>query len=402
MDMTIRAMTPDEKKYSYTTDAETLRATGCIGHLRGDMDRDGDGFFTSWDDHTPEKNDAAFKSEFDAVINTLRFDEDYGGLLKSRGSLAAYAYSHPVCSYVDGRGTFGVRADTAGHAYLLRCDPNPGVYNFYVYCYERAALDRQLAADRAALDGLRSAPLYLHTGEYARAHGELEQYRASDRAGIACKEAIETAISAHYYDNRLHDGAVKEVVDRFGWERTLCVLADTVRHKDWDGRISNANKAWAQTVPVPENDANDRVSRFVVDRPHTGLTDLFITQARHDFLLTQPLTQDEIRAEAAHLLKKLQEHAEPNSPAGTHYMARVTPDFLERATSKDLDSLKGQLPFRSLSLAGAKGRAGTFAFIGKDENRAQELRPARTSVRDGLKAPCRAGEGKRHSREAER
>ena len=402
MDMTIRAMTPDEKKYSYTTDAETLRATSCIGHLRGDMDRDGDGFFTSWDDHTPEKNDAAFKSEFDAVINTLRFDEDYGGLLKSRGSLAAYAYSHPVCSYVDGRGTFGVRADTAGHAYLLRCDPNPGVYNFYVYCYERGALDRQLAADRTASDVLRNAPLYLHTGEYARAHGELEQYRASDRAGIACKEAIETAISAHYYDNRLHDGAVKEIVDRFGWERTLCVLADTVRHKDWDGRISNANKAWAQTVPVPENDANDRVSRFVVDRPHTGLTDLFITQARHDFLLTQPLTQDEIRAEAAHLLTKLQEPAEPNSPAGTHYMARVTPDFLERATSKDLDSLKGQLPFRSLSLAGAKDRAGTFAFIGKDENRAQELCPARVSVRDGLKAPCRAGEGKRHSREEER
>ena len=380
MDMTIRAMTPDEKKYSYTTDAETLQATSCIGHLRGDMDRDGDGFFTSWDDHTPEKNDAAFKSEFDAVINTLRFDEDYGGLLKSRGSLAAYAYSHPVCSYVDGRGTFGVRADTAGHAYLLRCDPNPGVYNFYVYCYERGALDRQLAADHAALDGLRSAPLYLHTGEYARAHGELEQYRASDRAGIACKEAIETAISAHYYDNRLHDGAVKEIVDRFGWERTLCVLADTVRHKDWDGRISNANKAWAQTVPVPENDANDRVSRFVVDRPHTGLTDLFITQARHDFLLTQPLTQDEIRTEAAHLLTKLQEPAEPNSPAGTHYMARVTPDFLERATSKDLDSLKGQLPFRSLSLAGAKDRAGTFAFIGKDENRAQELRPPRKAI----------------------
>lgn len=402
MDMTIRAMTPDEKKYSYTTDAETLRATACIGHLRGDMDRDGDGFFTSWDDHTPEKNDAAFKSEFDAAINTLRFDSDYGGLLKSRRSLAAYAYSHPVYSFDDGRGTFGVRADTAAHTYLLRCDPNPGTYNLYVYCYERAALDRQLTADRAALDELCGAPLYLQTGEYARAHGELEQYRASDRAGVACRETIETAISAHYYDNRLHDGAVKEVVDRFGWERTLCVLAATVRHKDWDGRISNANKAWAQTVPVPENDADDRVSRFVVDRPHTGLTDLFITQARHDFLLTQPLTQDEIRAEAARLLTKLQEPSAPNSPGGTHYMARVTPDFLERASTKDLDSLKRLLPFQSLSLASAKDRTGTFAFIGRDENRVQELRPARASVRDGLKAPARAGEGKRHSREAER
>ena len=164
----------------------------------------------------------------------------------------------------------------------------------------------------------------------------------------------------------------------------------------WDDHTPEKNDAAFKS----EFDAVINTLRFVVDRPHTGLTDLFITQARHDFLLTQPLTQDEIRAEATHLLTKLQEPSAPNSPGGTHYMARVTSDFLERASTKDLDSLKRLLPFQSLSLASAKDRTGTFAFIGKDENRAQELRPARASVRDGLKA--QAGEGKRHSREAER
>ena len=144
-------------------------------------------------------------------------------------------------------------------------------------------------------------PVYKYPASYARENDELELYRASSKANVACKEAIEQAIAAHYFDNILHHGAVKEVVDQFGYERTLYVLANTVRQKDWDGRISNDNKAWAQTIPVFENpDAwgNDRNCAFVVDRPHTGLTDLFINQARHEYLLTQPLTKQEIHMEA--------------------------------------------------------------------------------------------------------
>lgn len=45
--------------------------------------------------------------------------------------------------------------------------------------------------------------LYIYPASYAREHGELEQYRASYKANIACKEAIEQAIADHYRDNRL-------------------------------------------------------------------------------------------------------------------------------------------------------------------------------------------------------
>ena len=96
-------------------------------------------------------------------------------------------------------------------------------------------------------------PAYKYPASYARENDELELYRASSKANVACKEAIEQAIAAHYFDNILHHGAVKEVVDQFGYERTLYVLANTVRQKDWDGRISYDNKAWAQTIPVFEN-----------------------------------------------------------------------------------------------------------------------------------------------------
>ena len=125
--------------------------------------------------------------------------------------------------------------------------------------------------------------LYTYPGRYANEHGELEQYRASYRANIFCKEAIEHSITAHYGNNRLDPACVKPVVEQFGYERVFYVLANTVRQKDFDGRISHDNKAWAKTIPVcedPDGFGGDRNVYFVVDRPHTGLTDLFLTQVR--------------------------------------------------------------------------------------------------------------------------
>ena len=129
-------------------------------------------------------------------------------------------------------------------------------------------------------------PLYRHDAAYAREHGELPQYRESYQANIACKEAIEEAISENYGNNRLNSQAVFDAVSaEFSMERIQYVLANTVQYKDWDGRISRANREWAQTVPVvpnPDSWGGDRNCYFVVDRPHTGLTDLFITHFRKE------------------------------------------------------------------------------------------------------------------------
>ena len=231
-------------------------------------------------------------------------------------------------------------------------------------------------------------PVYKYPASYARENDELPLYRASNKANIACKEAIEQTIADHYRDNRLNPGAVKQVVEQFGYERMFYVLANTVRQKDWDGRISRDNKEWARTIPVFENpDAwgQDRNCYFVVDRPHTGLTDLFIKQARHEYLLTQPLNKQDIQTEAARLLSRLQAEREPNSPNGTHFMAQISPDFLMRAGSKDQDKLFSLLPFSSLTISTLNDRKGEFVFISKDENRDKQLRAQRQSVKDKLR-----------------
>ncbi len=232
------------------------------------------------------------------------------------------------------------------------------------------------------------SPLYTQSGAYAKEHGELDAYRSSNKANLACKEAIHSAIRDSYHDNCLDTKeAVRQVVDAFGYDRTLYILALTVRHMDWDARFSRDNKEWAKTIPVPDDkDAwgDDRTVHYIVSQSHPGLVNMFTSQARHDFLLTQPLTAEEIKAEAARLLDRLKQPQEPNSPSGTHFMAEVSADFMMRASTKDTEKLQKLLPFQSLSLSTLTDRKGIFAIISKEENRDQPLQTRKPSVRSKL------------------
>ena len=48
--MDFRVLLPEERKYTYSQSQQINMQTGCIGHLRADMDSNGEGFFSSWDD----------------------------------------------------------------------------------------------------------------------------------------------------------------------------------------------------------------------------------------------------------------------------------------------------------------------------------------------------------------
>ena len=138
------------------------------------------------------------------------------------------------------------------------------------------------AAEKAA--AFAELSVYRQNAAYAREHGELEQYRVSRQANIACKAAIEQAVYQNYDGKRLRDGTAAKVMQQFGAERVMYVLANTVQQKEWDGRFNFYNKEWAKTVDIPPNpDAFgfERNSEFVVDS-HAGLTDLFVSQARRE------------------------------------------------------------------------------------------------------------------------
>ena len=141
--------------------------------------------------------------------------------------------------------------------------------------------DELLSANQANA----AVQVYPYSGEVAEREGDLEWYRQSHKLNIACKNEIEGAISRNYENNTLSDEAVHQVVAQFGLPRTAFVLVNTIREKEWDGRISHDNKAWAKRVPVyPDVDTfgqNKRL-KYVVDC-NAGLTDIFVNILRRKY-----------------------------------------------------------------------------------------------------------------------
>jgi len=156
-------------------------------------------------------------------------------------------------------------------------------------------------------------PVYKDSAEYAREHEELPLYRKSNRANMDCKKVIEDAIHANYKDNILNSKeVVRQVSGKFGMERMVYVLANTVREKDHDGRISQANKEWAKTIPVSqEQDAwgQSRNCYFVVDQAHTGLVDLLVTHVRKELAREKDLPD-----KRPSILEKLQKNTSAIQP----------------------------------------------------------------------------------------
>lgn len=248
---------------------------------------------------------------------------------------------------------------------------------------------------------IRKSPVYKYPADYARENVELEQYRLSNKANIVCTREIDATISK-YHDGYSFDtkAAVRDVVKKFGYERTLFVLAATVLNGEHDGRYSQANKNWARTVPVFDR---ERSVQYSV-RSHPVLANAFVDTARHEYLLSLPLTKEDIKAEALNILSKFQNAHAPNSPNGTHYMAQISPDFLARAKTKDTDRLMAMLPFQSLSFSTLEGRKGTYALISQDEDRFQKIQLRKPSVRKKLQEQSAAPKApvKKKSKDQER
>ena len=163
MDLDMRALTEKEDKYTFSNSMKISMQCGLIGHLRADMDSDGNGFFSSWEDYRKELKSDEFKDELDKVINSLR---EEGDILYNRKALAKYCYSSPQAKMNNEQDYYGVRVDTEKYAYLCRLNPNKGEYNLYCYCYIKDWLDKHI---RSAEKGIRFI-----TPEYK------EKFRISD------------------------------------------------------------------------------------------------------------------------------------------------------------------------------------------------------------------------------
>lgn len=144
MDIKLRAVTPAERLYCYPQSVQIEEQTGCVGHLCGGSSIDKTGFDTTWEDHRKYLKTQEFKDEFDKVINTLRFDERFGCVIKNYQTLSHFCNAHPEGCINPNWREFGFRADTAQYSYLMRLNPTQGLYNLYIYCYLRERLNQHM------------------------------------------------------------------------------------------------------------------------------------------------------------------------------------------------------------------------------------------------------------------
>lgn len=139
----VNVLKDEERSYTFRQSEEINAAAGLIGFIRADFGS-GKEFWSSWNEFSSSRKTSEFAKELDTVINALRFDEKYNGILKDIDSLARYCWSHKDTAYEDGRNNYGVRIDTDKYSYLMRLIPTRGDYNVYCYCYQKELLNEHL------------------------------------------------------------------------------------------------------------------------------------------------------------------------------------------------------------------------------------------------------------------
>lgn len=124
-------------------------------------------------------------------------------------------------------------------------------------------------------------PVYAKSLSEARELNELDIYRASRNENHACANMIDAFISKHYNDNSLDsEGALNDLLERYPIERIALVSAVNIADKNWDGRISNENKAWANAFLEDYSDDVMRQKGEYYLTAHPGLLNLFADTVR--------------------------------------------------------------------------------------------------------------------------
>ena len=121
--------------------------------------------------------------------------------------------------------------------------------------------------------------LYRGSLSEAKKKEQISLWKDSQQLNIVCKQTIEEAIRRDFDGMHLQPDCVEPVIREFGFVRTAWVLANTIRQKDWDGRFSPGNRAWARQIPVPDESS---AARYIVES-HPAILDGFVSKFREIF-----------------------------------------------------------------------------------------------------------------------
>ena len=136
----IKCADPEQRSMFYS-DCDPALRNACVGHLRMDFGSDNE-FWNTWWGNSDDLNDSAFKAELNDVVNELRKD----GLLKNRSEMRRYCATHQNLNLNE---SYGFSVETADRLFLLRCRPERGNYDCYMYCYDKRELQLEQSQEQS-------------------------------------------------------------------------------------------------------------------------------------------------------------------------------------------------------------------------------------------------------------
>ncbi len=186
----------------YSQGEELDKTLGCVGHLRIDFGRTGTEFWHTWHEHNENLlNTEEFKVEFDEILSELRKQ----GPLKSRASMAYFCIDQGA-GPLDGNDypQYGFTTESENYKYYLRCNPQKGDYNGYLYIYDKR--EQQLRARGVVgRTSYSNGECFIHTdsASYLREIREELEYRNTSGfhfETITDNPAIRKAVDDEIFD----------------------------------------------------------------------------------------------------------------------------------------------------------------------------------------------------------
>ena len=123
-------------------------------------------------------------------------------------------------------------------------------------------------------------PLFRYSWEEAKRNKAEQDWRLSQNENYRCARDIEKAINDNFDGKHLNGDCVKPVLEQYGFNRVMWVLAATLKEQSHDGRFSPENKSWSDTFYIPK----EKGRREYEVRSHPAVLDGFITQTRQMIL----------------------------------------------------------------------------------------------------------------------
>lgn len=117
--------------------------------------------------------------------------------------------------------------------------------------------------------------LYRYSLRTAKDEGDLDRWRESHEENIRCRDFIDNIISKQFDGYHVPADSWKKTVKKFGYDRTIWVLAATIQGRKNDKRFSADNVKWANSIYIPESHR----SSFALNS-HSGIVELIALNVR--------------------------------------------------------------------------------------------------------------------------